>query len=111
MSKKVKGEVSDGKKVKGDIHIVESEIHLLVYQSSDTEERILSSYTHKEDILFLMQEFLHSDKDTVRSFGGGKNRKKPRKTRKFKKTNCKKPRKTRKFKKKRRRRTKKHKLK
>ena len=60
MSKKVKEQVSDTEKVKEDIQVVESEIHLLVYQVSDNEERILSSYNHKEDILFLMNEFSKS---------------------------------------------------
>ena len=57
MSKKVKEQVSDTEKVKEDIQVVEGEIHLLVYQVSENEERILSSYTRKEDILFLMNEF------------------------------------------------------
>ena len=48
MSKKVKEQV------------VHSEIHLLVYQVSETQERILSSYEHKEDILFLINEFSKS---------------------------------------------------
>ena len=47
-------------KVKDEIQVVESEIHLLVYQVSESEERILSSYTRKEDILFLMNEFSKS---------------------------------------------------
>ena len=57
MSKKVKEQVSTAEKVKEDIQVVEGEIHLLVYQVSENEERILSSYTRKEDILFLMNEF------------------------------------------------------
>tara|TARA_R110000744_G_scaffold292329_1_gene402875 strand:+ start:333 stop:704 length:372 start_codon:yes stop_codon:yes gene_type:complete len=60
MSKKVKEQVSGMEKVKDEIQVVESEIHLLVYQVSESEERILSSYTRKEDILFLMNEFSKS---------------------------------------------------
>ena len=52
MSKKVKEQVSDTEKVKEDIQVVESEIHLLVYQVSDNEERILSSYNPKNDFNF-----------------------------------------------------------
>jgi hypothetical protein len=80
------------KKVKDKIRVAET-IRAEIIRIA--QEKLNELFKH-EDILFLMQEFLHSD--TVRSFGGGKNRK-PRKTRKFKKTNCKKPRKTRKFKK------------
>ena len=57
MSKKVKGKVSTLEKVKDDIQVVESEIHLLIYQVSENEEKVLSSYNHKEDILFLINEF------------------------------------------------------
>tara|TARA_R110000822_G_scaffold47428_1_gene125784 strand:+ start:287 stop:658 length:372 start_codon:yes stop_codon:yes gene_type:complete len=57
MSKKVKEQVSDMEKVKDEIQVVESEIHLLIYQVSENEERVLSSYNHKEDILFLINEF------------------------------------------------------
>ena len=60
MSKKVKGGVSEMEKVKDEIQVVESEIHLLIYQVSEAEERVLSSYTHKEDILFLINEFSKS---------------------------------------------------
>mgnify|MGYP003663560483 FL=1 len=60
MSKKVKEEVSESKKVKGEIQVVKSEIHLLIYKVSETEERILSSYNYKEDILFLINEFSKS---------------------------------------------------
>ena len=60
MSKKVKEQVSDVKKVKDDIQVVEGEIHLLIYQVSENEERVLSSYNHKEDILFLINEFSKS---------------------------------------------------
>tara|TARA_R110000765_G_scaffold318569_1_gene410826 strand:+ start:339 stop:713 length:375 start_codon:yes stop_codon:yes gene_type:complete len=60
MSKKVKEQVSDSKKVKDDMQVVEGEIHLLIYQVSETEERVLSSYNHKEDILFLINEFSKS---------------------------------------------------
>ena len=62
MSKKVKGEVFESKKVKGEIQVVKSEIHLLIYKVSETEERILSSYNYKEDILFLINEFSKSQK-------------------------------------------------
>lgn len=62
MSKKVKEEVSESKKVKGEIQVVKSEIHLLIYKVSETEERILSSYNYKEDILFLINEFSKSQK-------------------------------------------------
>ena len=48
------------KKVKEGKQVVNGEIHLLVYQVSETEERILSSYEHKEDILFLINEFSKS---------------------------------------------------
>tara|TARA_R110002074_G_scaffold225672_1_gene397285 strand:+ start:246 stop:587 length:342 start_codon:yes stop_codon:yes gene_type:complete len=48
------------KKVKEQKQVVHSEIHLLVYQVNETEERILSSYEHKEDILFLINEFSKS---------------------------------------------------
>ena len=48
------------KKVKEGKHIVHSELYLLVYQVNETEERILSSYNYKEDILFLMNEFSKS---------------------------------------------------
>mgnify|MGYP003651156135 FL=1 len=57
MSKKVKERVSDMEKVKDETQVVNSEIHLLIYQVSEDEERILSSYTYKEDILFLINEF------------------------------------------------------
>ena len=57
MSKKVKEQVSGTEKVKDDIQVVESEIHLLIYQVSENEEKVLSSYNHKEDILFLINEF------------------------------------------------------
>ena len=57
MNKKVKEQDSESKKVKGDTQVVSSEIHLLIYQVSETEERVLSSYTYKEDILFLINEF------------------------------------------------------
>ena len=60
MSKKVKEQVSGMEKVKDEIQVVESEIHLLIYQVSEAEERVLSSYTHKEDILFLINEFSKS---------------------------------------------------
>ena len=60
MSKKVKEEVSESKKVKDDIHVVTGEIHLLIYKVSGTEENILSSYNYKEDILFLINEFSKS---------------------------------------------------
>ena len=50
------------KKVKEQKQVVHSEIHLLVYQVNETEERILSSYEHKEDILFLINEFSKSQK-------------------------------------------------
>tara|TARA_R110000824_G_scaffold6598_1_gene30465 strand:+ start:35 stop:406 length:372 start_codon:yes stop_codon:yes gene_type:complete len=60
MSKKVKEQVSEAKKVKDEKQVVSGEIHLLIYQTSKTEERILSSYTYKEDILFLMNEFSKS---------------------------------------------------
>ena len=60
MSKKVKEQVSVMEKVKGDKQVVNSEIHLLIYQVSETEERVLSSYTCKEDILFLINEFSKS---------------------------------------------------
>lgn len=60
MSKKVKEQVSNMKKVKDDIQVVGNEIHLLIYQVSEIEERILSSYTYKEDILFLINEFSKS---------------------------------------------------
>ena len=43
MSKKVKGKVSETKKVKDDIQVVVGEIHLLIYQVSKTEEKILSA--------------------------------------------------------------------
>ena len=62
MSKKVKEEVFESKKVKGEIQVVKSEIHLLIYKVSETEERILSSYNYKEDILFLINEFSKSQK-------------------------------------------------
>jgi len=62
MSKKVKEEVSESKKVKDDIQVVKSEIHLLIYKVSKSEEKILSSYTYKEDILFLINEFSKSQK-------------------------------------------------
>ena len=62
MSKKVKEEVSESKKVKGEIQVVKSEIHLLIYKVSETEENILSSYNYKEDILFLINEFSKSQK-------------------------------------------------
>jgi len=62
MSKKVKEEVSESKKVKGEIQVVKNEIHLLIYKVSETEERILSSYNYKEDILFLINEFSKSQK-------------------------------------------------
>ena len=57
MSKKVKEQVSNMEKVKDEKQVVNGEIHLLIYQVSEDEERILSSYTYKEDILFLMNEF------------------------------------------------------
>ena len=60
MSKKVKEQVSDMKKVKDEKQVVTGEIHLLVYQVSENEERILSSYGYKEDILFLVNEFSKS---------------------------------------------------
>jgi hypothetical protein len=60
MSKKVKEQVIEPKKVKNEIQVVTNEIHLLIYQASKTEERILSSYHHKEDILFLINEFAKS---------------------------------------------------
>tara|TARA_R110000803_G_scaffold5005_8_gene16734 strand:- start:558 stop:929 length:372 start_codon:yes stop_codon:yes gene_type:complete len=60
MSKKVKEQVSVMEKVKDDIQVVEGEIHLLIYQVSENEERVLSSYNHKEDILFLINEFSKS---------------------------------------------------
>tara|TARA_R110000824_G_scaffold398787_1_gene603286 strand:- start:281 stop:652 length:372 start_codon:yes stop_codon:yes gene_type:complete len=60
MSKKVKEQVSDMKKVKDEKQVVNGEIHLLVYQTSKTEERILSAYSYKEDILFLINEFSKS---------------------------------------------------
>tara|TARA_R110002074_G_scaffold337251_1_gene507780 strand:- start:545 stop:916 length:372 start_codon:yes stop_codon:yes gene_type:complete len=60
MSKKVKEEVSESKKVKDDIQVVTGEIHLLIYKVSGTEENILSSYNYKEDILFLINEFSKS---------------------------------------------------
>ena len=44
MPKKVKEQVPNMKKVKDEKQIVNSEIHLLVYQTSKTEERILSAY-------------------------------------------------------------------
>jgi hypothetical protein len=50
------------KKVKEDIQVVANEIHLLIYQVSETEEKILSSYNYKEDILFLINEFSKSQK-------------------------------------------------
>ena len=62
MSKKVKEEVSETKKVKDDIQVVANEVHLLIYQVSKTEEKILSSYNYKEDILFLINEFSKSQK-------------------------------------------------
>ena len=62
MSKKVKEEVSESKKVKDDIQVVTGEIHLLIYKVSGTEENILSSYNYKEDILFLINEFSKSQK-------------------------------------------------
>ena len=60
MSKKVKEQVPDMEKVKDEIQVVESEIHLLIYQVSENEEKVLSSYTCKEDILFLINEFSKS---------------------------------------------------
>jgi len=60
MSKKVKGEVSKPKKVKDDIQVVTNEVHLLIYQVSETEENILSAYNYKEDIIFLINEFVKS---------------------------------------------------
>tara|TARA_R110002167_G_scaffold329266_1_gene535871 strand:- start:536 stop:907 length:372 start_codon:yes stop_codon:yes gene_type:complete len=60
MSKKVKEQVSNMEKVKDEKQVVNGEIHLLIYQVSEDEERILSSYTYKEDILFLMNEFSKS---------------------------------------------------
>ena len=57
MPKKVKEQVPVMEKVKDEIQVVESEIHLLIYQVSENEERVLSSYNHKEDILFLINEF------------------------------------------------------
>ena len=60
MSKKVKEEVPIMKKVKDTKHVVKGEIHLLIYQVSKYEERILSAYFMKEDILFLMNEFSKS---------------------------------------------------
>ena len=60
MSKKVKGKVSSSKKVKDDIQVVTNEIHLLIYQVSETEENILSAYNYKEDIIFLINEFVKS---------------------------------------------------
>jgi hypothetical protein len=62
MPKKVKEQVSDMEKVKDEIQVVESEIHLLIYQVSENEERILSAYTLREDILFLMNEFTKNKK-------------------------------------------------
>tara|TARA_R100000152_G_C6757539_1_gene181364 strand:- start:539 stop:889 length:351 start_codon:yes stop_codon:yes gene_type:complete len=62
MSKKVKEQVSEVKKVKEEKQVVESEIYLLIYQVSETEEKILSSYSYKEDILFLIDEFVKSQK-------------------------------------------------
>jgi hypothetical protein len=60
MSKKVKEQVPVMKKVKDMKHVVKGEIHLLIYQVSKYEERILSAYFMKEDILFLMNEFSKS---------------------------------------------------
>ena len=60
MPKKVKEQVPVMEKVKDEIQVVESEIHLLIYQVSENEERVLSSYNHKEDILFLINEFSKS---------------------------------------------------
>ena len=60
MSKKVKERVPVMEKVKDTKHVVKGEIHLLIYQVSKYEERILSSYFMKEDILFLMNEFSKS---------------------------------------------------
>jgi hypothetical protein len=60
MSKKVKGKVSSSKKVKDNIQVVTNEIHLLIYQVSETEENILSAYNYKEDIIFLINEFVKS---------------------------------------------------
>tara|TARA_R110000824_G_scaffold58263_1_gene157679 strand:- start:353 stop:724 length:372 start_codon:yes stop_codon:yes gene_type:complete len=60
MSKKVKEQVPVMKKVKDTKHVVKGEIHLLIYQVSKYEERILSAYFMKEDILFLMNEFSKS---------------------------------------------------
>jgi|14BtaG_2_1085337.scaffolds.fasta_scaffold81274_2 hypothetical protein len=62
MSKKVKEETHTPKKVKEEVQVVTGEIHLLIYQVSETEERILSSYNYKEDILFLINEFSKSQK-------------------------------------------------
>jgi len=59
------------KKVKEQKQVVHSEIHLLVYQVNETEERILSSYEHKEDILFLINEF--SKSQTLREENNIKN--------------------------------------
>ena len=60
MSKKVKEQLTIMKKVKDTKHVVKGEIHLLIYQVSKYEERILSAYFMKEDILFLMNEFSKS---------------------------------------------------
>tara|TARA_R110001583_G_scaffold47831_1_gene149798 strand:+ start:296 stop:667 length:372 start_codon:yes stop_codon:yes gene_type:complete len=60
MSKKVKEQLPIMKKVKDTKHVVKGEIHLLIYQVSKYEERILSAYFMKEDILFLMNEFSKS---------------------------------------------------
>ena len=57
MSKKVKEQVPVMKKVKDTKHVVKGEIHLLIYQVSKYEERILSAYFMKEDILFLIKFF------------------------------------------------------
>ena len=62
MSKKVKKHVSEVKKVKEEKQVVVGEIHLLIYQESENKERILSSYTFKEDILFLIDNFMKSQK-------------------------------------------------
>tara|TARA_R100000458_G_C8232261_1_gene213601 strand:- start:371 stop:742 length:372 start_codon:yes stop_codon:yes gene_type:complete len=62
MDKKVKNQVSEIEKVKDENEVSVGEIHLLIYQESENEERILSSYIYKRDISFLIDKFMKDEK-------------------------------------------------